>query len=295
MPPSQTSSGSWTGRMPSETPSTREMAAGERHLLASPQGAHHGQRFLQKGGPLPRRHPLGRQFLLTSEPDDGQEQESTIGEPVEAGQLAGQEHGVAARQDEMGAKLQPRPATGGRSKGGDGIQGRGGDDVGDPQGVVAELLEGVDELEEGVGLPRHPRSGGHPDPDLHRVTRLDSFVVSTSPLARALPSGGQVPVAAAPRIRSFSPAADRGGKMSPMQGSAGPADVAVEGIDRNNVTRWLAERVEIEAPLRFELIAGGRSNMTFTVIDAAEHASCSDALPWASCCPAPTTWPGSTG
>ncbi|MEM8923518.1 MAG: phosphotransferase family protein [Actinomycetota bacterium] len=41
-----------------------------------------------------------------------------------------------------------------------------------------------------------------------------------------------------------------------------------EGIRAENVTRWLAERVELTAPLRFDLIAGGRSNMTFTVTDA---------------------------
>lgn len=41
-----------------------------------------------------------------------------------------------------------------------------------------------------------------------------------------------------------------------------------EGIDVTNVTQWLTERVEIEPPLRFDLIAGGRSNMTFTVTDA---------------------------
>ena len=47
------------------------------------------------------------------------------------------------------------------------------------------------------------------------------------------------------------------------------AERPVEGVDHQAVTRWLGERVEIEAPLRFELIAGGRSNMTYTVTDAA--------------------------
>ncbi len=45
-------------------------------------------------------------------------------------------------------------------------------------------------------------------------------------------------------------------------------DGEVQGIRVEQVTRWLAERTDIEAPLRFELIAGGRSNMTFTVTDA---------------------------
>ena len=41
------------------------------------------------------------------------------------------------------------------------------------------------------------------------------------------------------------------------------------GIDVDNVTRWFADHTEITAPLTFGLIAGGRSNMTFTVTDAA--------------------------
>lgn len=39
-------------------------------------------------------------------------------------------------------------------------------------------------------------------------------------------------------------------------------------IQEAAVTAWLGERTEIEPPLTFELIAGGRSNMTFTVTDA---------------------------
>ena len=52
-----------------------------------------------------------------------------------------------------------------------------------------------------------------------------------------------------------------------MNGPQGQAPI--EGINVANVTRWLAERVEITTPLSFKLIAGGRSNMTFTVVDAA--------------------------
>jgi len=50
----------------------------------------------------------------------------------------------------------------------------------------------------------------------------------------------------------------------PVQGATG-----VEGIDAERVTAWLAQRAEITAPLEFRLIAGGRSNMTFEVTDAA--------------------------
>ena len=43
----------------------------------------------------------------------------------------------------------------------------------------------------------------------------------------------------------------------------------IQGIDIAKVGAWLADRVSITAPLSFQLIAGGRSNMTYTVSDAA--------------------------
>jgi aminoglycoside phosphotransferase (APT) family kinase protein len=44
---------------------------------------------------------------------------------------------------------------------------------------------------------------------------------------------------------------------------------AIEGIDVEPVTRWFKENVApVRAPLDFELIAGGRSNLTFRVTDA---------------------------
>jgi aminoglycoside phosphotransferase (APT) family kinase protein len=49
------------------------------------------------------------------------------------------------------------------------------------------------------------------------------------------------------------------------------ADVAdvPPGIDAETVTAWLTERVDkLAAPLHFELITGGHSNLTFRVIDA---------------------------
>jgi aminoglycoside phosphotransferase (APT) family kinase protein len=47
----------------------------------------------------------------------------------------------------------------------------------------------------------------------------------------------------------------------------------VEGIEEAGVTRWLADQVGMAPPLRFELIAGGRSNLTYRVTDAAGEAS----------------------
>ena len=45
---------------------------------------------------------------------------------------------------------------------------------------------------------------------------------------------------------------------------------AVEGVDVERVERWFADNVPgVTPPLRFELIAGGRSNLTFRVTDAA--------------------------
>jgi len=43
----------------------------------------------------------------------------------------------------------------------------------------------------------------------------------------------------------------------------------VEGIDTARVSAWLDDNiVGASSPYKFELIAGGRSNLTFTVVDA---------------------------
>jgi aminoglycoside phosphotransferase (APT) family kinase protein len=48
--------------------------------------------------------------------------------------------------------------------------------------------------------------------------------------------------------------------------------VAVRGIDEQNVSKWFMENVpDVELPLEFTLIAGGRSNLTFRVDDAVGH------------------------
>jgi len=48
--------------------------------------------------------------------------------------------------------------------------------------------------------------------------------------------------------------------------------VVLRGIDEQNVSKWFTENVPgVELPLDFELIAGGRSNLTFKVQDAGGH------------------------
>ncbi len=52
--------------------------------------------------------------------------------------------------------------------------------------------------------------------------------------------------------------------------SATPTSSAPEGIHADRVTEWFTEHVEgVVAPLRFELIAGGHSNLTYAVTDRA--------------------------
>ncbi|MGD0392420.1 MAG: phosphotransferase family protein [Acidimicrobiales bacterium] len=56
---------------------------------------------------------------------------------------------------------------------------------------------------------------------------------------------------------------------------AGPPDteIDVEGIDRAGVTRWMVEMIPgSEPPFTFELIAGGRSNLTYRVTDRSGRA-----------------------
>ena len=46
----------------------------------------------------------------------------------------------------------------------------------------------------------------------------------------------------------------------------------IKGIDRSKVTAWLEANIPgLQGPLRFDLIAGGHSNLTYTVTDANDH------------------------
>jgi aminoglycoside phosphotransferase (APT) family kinase protein len=49
-------------------------------------------------------------------------------------------------------------------------------------------------------------------------------------------------------------------------------DSLVIGIHEANVTSWMVDHVNARAPLTFELIAGGRSNLTYRVVDANDRA-----------------------
>jgi aminoglycoside phosphotransferase (APT) family kinase protein len=49
-------------------------------------------------------------------------------------------------------------------------------------------------------------------------------------------------------------------------------EASIPGVDVDAVTAWFGEHTDAVPPLRFDLIAGGRSNLTFEVTDAAEGA-----------------------
>src|SRR5688572_26245380 len=84
----------------------------------------------------------------------------------------------------------------------------------------------------------------------------DSETVPSAAPARA--------VVACPPVRIPGPRFHREERMSATPGER----EAPAGIDADAVTTWLGERVEaLQPPLRFELIAGGRSNLTFRVED----------------------------
>ena len=64
-------------------------------------------------------------------------------------------------------------------------------------------------------------------------------------------------------------------QVDPLVPHAGPIASSavigpeVAGIDRDGVTSWLVDHVDgLAAPFEFALVAGGRSNLTFTVTDA---------------------------
>ena len=70
----------------------------------------------------------------------------------------------------------------------------------------------------------------------------------------------------------------------------------VQGLKIPEVTDWLLSHVDgLAAPLRFELISGGRSNLTYAVTSAdGGRLSCGGRRS-AMSCPRRTTWRASTG
>src|SRR5580693_1729293 len=66
------------------------------------------------------------------------------------------------------------------------------------------------------------------------------------------------------------------GSVVPMEAGQPSVEAAVEGIDVAGVTAWMTDTISgAESPFAFELIAGGRSNLTYRVTDAG---GCSYAL-----------------
>jgi len=64
----------------------------------------------------------------------------------------------------------------------------------------------------------------------------------------------------------------------------------VVGIDEANVSAWMSENVNAVAPMTFELIAGGRSNLTYRVVDADGMAFALRRPPTSHVLPTATTW-----
>lgn len=59
---------------------------------------------------------------------------------------------------------------------------------------------------------------------------------------------------------------ERGGRSALLASAIMNSDVL--GIDQEKVSKWMNEHVGTTSPLTFELIAGGRSNLTYRVTDA---------------------------
>jgi aminoglycoside phosphotransferase (APT) family kinase protein len=57
-----------------------------------------------------------------------------------------------------------------------------------------------------------------------------------------------------------------------IQGEVGGGAGLIAGIDHEPTTSWLASNVGLAPPLSFDLVAGGRSNLTFKVTDATGQA-----------------------
>ena len=113
-----------------------------------------------------RSDALRSQLVRFFESEHRHEQQPTAGETVECRELLGEEDGISARDDEVCSELESRHPTGGDAERGDRVCGGCGDDVGHPDRVVAEVVEGIDRVEERAGFVREPCADGARDADL---------------------------------------------------------------------------------------------------------------------------------
>ena len=135
-------------------------------VVLGPQPAQEGEQLVELPAPVAGPHPHGVELGGATQPEDEGDQEPASRQPVEGGELLGQPHGVAPRQDHGRADLEARGVARRVGHGRQGVVAGDGEDVGPPQRVEPVRLEVVHDLGELVA--RHDRRpGADPDADLH--------------------------------------------------------------------------------------------------------------------------------
>ncbi len=149
---------------------------GER--LACPQRAHDVQRFLEHRRTFVGDDRLGVEFVGLVQAKHEQQQQPPCGQPVECCQLFGKSHWVAAGHDQMGADLEPLSAACRQAQRSDRVEHRHRDDIGDPDRVVAQIIERIDEAKESGRIIGRSRARSDADPNLHRGTLATTKLIS---------------------------------------------------------------------------------------------------------------------
>ena len=140
-------------------------------VVLGPQAAHERHRLVEQAGPGRALDPEGPVLGRDRGPEPHARQQPPARQAVEAGQLLGQHHGIAAGHHEhAGAQLELAGAAGGHGQGHERVGRRAGEALAQPQRVEPALLEGVDEACELLAVTRQ-RLGAEPhaDADLHAL------------------------------------------------------------------------------------------------------------------------------
>ena len=146
-----------------------------------------------------------------------------------------------------------------------------------------------------------PRSAGEESVEIPMVATTAPSGSSTSSPPSALESGGGRGGRGPSASQLSAPSQGVRGAVRTSVVSVGRsarmADVDTElpGIDEPSLTAWLEQQLAITRPVRFRLIAGGRSNLTYTVEDAAGRRLVLRRPPLSHVIAPPTTWAVNTG
>ena len=192
--------------------------------VLQPQAPDQRQGLVEPRRPLAACHAEGLLLVGVGDAETEGRQEPPAREAVEAGQLLGQHHGVAAGQhQDAGAELQLLRASRGERHAHDRVGGLAAEALGEPEAVEAQPLEGIDRVGEALVVELGARAQAVADADLHPGIVAHADQGGASPAGVPLCAPGGCPTVPVRRPAAHAPVAAQASARREGAGGRSPA------------------------------------------------------------------------